>query len=46
MKQEKYFDLTETGVQFDISKYLAEGWRITYSGTTLIIMERGEINVI
>lgn len=40
MKLEKYFDLTEYGVEYDIKKYLANGWYITHQGLTLIIMEK------
>ena len=40
MKIEKYFDLTEYGVEYDIRRYMADGWKITYSGTTLVILEK------
>jgi hypothetical protein len=37
---EKYFDLTAPGVEYDIKKYLANGWKITHRGLTLIIMQK------
>ena len=37
---EKYFDLTEYGVEYDINKYLANGWYIFHKGTTLIILRK------
>ena len=40
MKIEKYFDLTEYGVEYDINRYLANGWKIIHQGLTLIIMEK------
>lgn len=40
MKIEKYFDLTQTGIDYTIKQYLANGWYITYQGLTLIIMEK------
>jgi hypothetical protein len=40
MKIEKYFDLTQPGVEYDINRYLANGWKITHQGLTLIIMEK------
>lgn len=40
MKLEKYFDLTQYGVDYDINRYLADGWKITHRGFTLIIMEK------
>ena len=40
MKIEKYFDLTEYGVEYDINRYLAAGWKITHQGLTLVIMEK------
>lgn len=40
MKLEKYFDLTQYGVDYDIKRYLANGWTITHKGFTLIIMEK------
>ena len=40
MKLEKYFDLTEYGVENDINRYLANGWKIIHRGFTLIIMEK------
>ena len=40
MKMEKYFDLTEYGVEYDINRYLANGWKITHKGLSLIIMEK------
>ncbi len=40
MKIEKYFDLTEYGVEYDIQRHLANGWKITHRGLTLIIMEK------
>ena len=38
-KIEKYIDLTETGAQYEIEKALAYGWKPTYIGLTLMIME-------
>lgn len=35
---EKWFDLTEAGVEWDIKKYLANGWIIQYQGLTLLTM--------
>jgi hypothetical protein len=40
MKIEKYFDLTQPGVEYDINRYLANGWKIIHRGLTLIIMEK------
>ena len=40
MRLEKYFDLTEYGIEHDINKYLANGWKIIHQGLTLIIMEK------
>ncbi len=40
MKLEKYFDLTKYGVEYDINRYLANGWKIVHRGLTLIIMEK------
>ena len=40
MKIEKYFDLTQYGVENDINRYLSNGWKITHKGLTLIIMEK------
>ena len=37
---EKYIDLTQYGADYDIKRYLANGWRIKETGTTLIIMEK------
>lgn len=37
---EKYFDLTAYGVEHDINKYLANGWRVKHAGLTLIILEK------
>ena len=37
---EKYFDLTQHGVQHDINKYLANGWRIKNQGLTILILEK------
>ena len=37
---EKYFDLTEYGVEYDIKKYLANGWYIDYTGLTYCIMKK------
>ena len=39
MKIEKYFNLADRGVEYDIKRYLANGWKITHHGLTLIIME-------
>lgn len=40
MKIEKYFDLTQYGVEHAINNYLANGWYIKHQGLTLIIMEK------
>ena len=40
MKIEKYFDLTQYGIEYDINKYLASGWKIIHQGLTLVIMEK------
>ena len=40
MRLEKYFNLTEYGVEHDINNYLANGWKIIHQGLTLIIMEK------
>lgn len=40
MRLEKYFDLTECGVEYDINRYLANGRKIIHRGFTLIIMEK------
>lgn len=40
MRLEKYFDLTECGVEHDINRYLCNGWKIIHQGLTLIIMEK------
>lgn len=37
---EKYFDLTQYGVEHDINKYIANGWYIKYKGVTYIILEK------
>jgi hypothetical protein len=38
---EKYIDLTQYGAEYDIYKYLANGWYIHYQGLTLIILRKG-----
>jgi hypothetical protein len=40
MKLEKYIDLTEYGAEYTVRQYLANGWKITHQGFTLIIMEK------
>ena len=40
MQIEKYFNLTDYGVEQDINRYLANGWKIIHQGLTLIIMEK------
>ena len=40
MRLEKYFDLMEYGIECDINKYLANGWKIIHQGLTLVIMEK------
>ena len=40
MRYEKYFDLTEYGIERKINNYLANGWTIIHRGLTLIIMEK------
>ena len=40
MRLEKYFDLTQCGIEYDIQKYIANGWKIIHQGLTLVIMER------
>jgi len=37
---EKYFNLTEYNIQYDINKYLANGWKIKHQGLTLLILEK------
>ena len=37
---EKYFDLSEYGIEHDINKYLANGWYIYEQGLTLLIMRK------
>lgn len=37
---EKYIDLTEYGAEYDLGRYLANGWKIKHKGLTLIILER------
>lgn len=37
---EKYFYLSVYGVEHDINKYLANGWRVKRAGLTLIILEK------
>ena len=37
---EKYFDLTEYGVEHKINQYIANGWRVKHRGLTLIILEK------
>ena len=37
---EKYFDLTEVGVEYDINRYLADGWKVKYQGLTVLILEK------
>ena len=38
MRLEKYFDLMEYGIEHDINRYLANGWKIIHQGLTLVIM--------
>lgn len=40
MKIEKFFDLTQYGVEHTINNYLVNGWYITFQGLTLLIMEK------
>ena len=40
MRLEKYFNLADYGVEHDIKKYLANGWKIIHHGLTLVIMEK------
>ena len=40
MKLEKYFNLADYGVEYEIRAYLANGWKITHQGLTLLIMEK------
>ena len=37
---EKYIDLTEYGANYELKKYLADGWTIIHEGLTLIILEK------
>lgn len=37
---EQYFDLTIPGVEYDIKKYLVNGWFIFHQGFTLVIMRK------
>ena len=37
---EKYFNLMDEGVEYDINKYLANGWYIHYNGITCIILRK------
>ena len=37
---EKYFDLSEPYIDYDIKKYLANGWYIYDQGLTLIILRK------
>lgn len=37
---EKYFDLTECGVEYTIKSYLANGWQIHHQGFTLLILRK------
>ena len=37
---EKYFDLTETGVEYTIKQHLANGWFVSSQGLTLLIMRK------
>lgn len=37
---EKYFDLTEPYIDYDINKYLLNGWFIVHTGLTLVIMQK------
>lgn len=37
---EKYIDLTVPYSEYDINRYLANGWKIKEQGATLVIMEK------
>lgn len=37
---EKYIDLTEPGAEYELNRYLVNGWRIKHEGLTLIILEK------
>ena len=39
---EKYIDLTAPGAQYDINRYIANGWRIKEQGLTLLTLEKEE----
>lgn len=37
---EKYFNLTDPYIEYDIKKYLANGWIIHHQGLTLLILRK------
>ena len=40
MKTQKYIDLTECGADYELNKYISNGWVVVHSGLTLIILEK------